>query len=144
MPQSGSDYPSQDPPGTRLAIIAESLYLANLLLVPGFAFIILMVIFFKHRKETPPTPPLALSHLQQTLSASLWAGVLLVLVNLFIVLMGGYSGPNTWMAVIIYFTLCHSTLILIGMFGLAKALAGKCFRYPLIGRALPAGCKGML
>ncbi|MCU7931553.1 MAG: hypothetical protein KZQ90_12195 [Candidatus Thiodiazotropha sp. (ex Codakia rugifera)] len=141
MPQSGSDDPSQNPPGTRLAIIAESLYLANLLLVPGLAFVLLMVIFFKHGKETPP---LALSHLQQTFSASLWAGVLLVLVNLFIILMGGYEGPNTWMAVIIYFTLCHSTLILIGMFGLAKALAGKCFRYPLIGRALPAGCKGML
>ncbi|MCU7906615.1 MAG: hypothetical protein KZQ76_12380 [Candidatus Thiodiazotropha sp. (ex Epidulcina cf. delphinae)] len=26
-------------------------------------------------------------------------------------------------------SLCHSTLILIGMPGLAKALAGKCFRY---------------
>ncbi|MEW8122585.1 MAG: hypothetical protein AB2732_12785, partial [Candidatus Thiodiazotropha endolucinida] len=73
----------------------------------------------------------------------LWAGVLLVIVNLVILLLGGYDGAYTWMVVIIYFTVCHSTLILIGMLGLAKAMAGKCYRYPLIGRALPEACRRM-
>ncbi|MCU7810136.1 MAG: hypothetical protein KZQ77_02705 [Candidatus Thiodiazotropha sp. (ex Notomyrtea botanica)] len=141
MPQSGGDYPSQDPAGTTMAVTAESLYLANLLLIPGIAFIILLVLYLKHRDDSPP---LALSHLEQALSASLWAGVLLVIVNVFIVILGGYTGPYTWMIVIIYFTVCHSTLILIGMLGLAKALAGKCYHYPLIGRSLPDGCRGMV
>ena len=77
-------------------------------------------------------------------SSSLWAGMLLVVVNVFIVLLGGYDGPYTWMIVILYFTTCHSTLVLLGILGLAKALAGKCFRYPIIGRALPAGCGRLL
>jgi hypothetical protein len=35
--------------------------------------------------------------------------------------------------VILYFTCIHSTLVLFGMFGLSKALAGQPWRYPLIG-----------
>ena len=140
MPPLEAEYPSSDPPGTTLAVVAESLYLTNLLLLPGIAFLILTVLYFKHHGETPP---LALSHLEQTFSASLWAGVLLVIVNVFIILLGGYDGPYTWMIVILYFTICHSTLILLGMMGLAKALAGKCYRFPLIGRRLPDGCDRM-
>lgn len=127
-------------PGQTLAIVAESLYLANLLLIPGLGFIGLAVLFLRIDRNTPP---LAVAHLNQTFFASLWAGVLLVVVNLGILLLGGYRGPNVWMAVIIYFTLCHSTLILVGMLGLAKAMAGKCYRFPLIGRALPVECKGL-
>jgi uncharacterized membrane protein len=141
MPPSAVDTQSESPPGTTLAVAAESLYLVNLMLLPGLAFLVLLVLFFKHQRGTPP---LALSHLEQTFSASLWGGILLVVVNAFIILFGGYEGPNTWVIVILYFTICHSCLILLGMLGLAKALSGKCFRYPLIGRTLPDGCRGML
>ena len=141
MPSSDDSYPSEEPPGGGMAVMAESLYLANLLLIPGIAFVVLSVIYFKHREGAPV---LGRSHLQQAFYASLWAGVLLVIVNALIILLGGYKGAYTWMIVIIYFTVCHSSLILIGMLGLAKALAGKCFRYPLIGPALPDGCRGML
>lgn len=139
MPLSADDGMTASTPGIELAVAAESLYLVNLLLVPGIGFLILLLLYFKHRRTTPP---LALSHLEQTFFASLWAGALLVVVNLFIILLGGYTGAYTWMIVIIYFTVCHSTLILLGMFGLSKAMAGKCFRYPLIGRRLPDGCRG--
>ncbi|MBT2970989.1 MAG: hypothetical protein B6D72_18640 [gamma proteobacterium symbiont of Ctena orbiculata] len=139
MPRSGGDnYPAEEPPGSAMAIAAESLFLANLLLIPGIAFVILALVYFKQGKSSPP---LARSHLDQTFIASLWAGVLLVVVNLVILLLGGYQGAYTWMVVIIYFTVCHSSLILIGMLGLAKAMAGKCYRYPLIGKALPEGCR---
>jgi len=33
-----------------------------------------------------------------------------------------------------------SMLVVFGAFGLAKAMAAQCWRYPLIGRPLPAGC----
>ncbi|MEW8423590.1 MAG: hypothetical protein AB2723_16685 [Candidatus Thiodiazotropha sp.] len=141
MPRSGVDnYPAEEPPGSAMAITAESLFLANLLLIPGIGFVILALVYFKRGKTSPP---LARSHLEQTFIASLWAGVLLVIVNLVIILLGGYKGAYTWMVVIIYFTVCHSSLILIGMLGLAKAMAGKCYRYPLIGKALPEGCRGL-
>lgn len=126
-------------PGEGLAVAAESLYLANLLLVPGLAFAALVWI---HLTRRPGAPPLAIAHLDQTVSASLWAGVLLVGVNAAILLLGGYDGPDVWTVVILYFTVFHSTLVLLGILGLAKAMAGQCWRYPLVGWPLPPGCGG--
>jgi hypothetical protein len=123
--------------GTGLAIAAESLYLANLLLLPGISFLILLYLALR---AGPDTPPLAKAHLSQTVAASLWAGGLLVVVNALILLLGGYTGAHTWVPVILYFTVCHSTLVLLGVVGLAKAMAGQCWRYPLVGRPLPPGC----
>ena len=59
------------------------------------------------------------------------------MINLLIVAFGGYDASYTWMFVVLYFTACHSTLIFLGMVGLAKAMAGKPWRYPLVGRACP-------
>ena len=54
--------------------------------------------------------------------------------NLAIILLGGYTAPSTWVIVILYFTTAHSTLVLLGVMGLAKAMAGKNYVYPLVGR----------
>lgn len=117
-------------PGREIAVAAEALYLANLMIVPGIAFIALLVLWFREHRRAPE---LACVHLRQTVAASLWAGVLLVVANGAIIFTGGYGSPYTWVIVILYFTTCHSTLIFCGAIGLAKALAGKPFRYPLIG-----------
>lgn len=117
-------------PGQGVAVMAEALYLANLLLLPGFSFAVLLWLFFRHHRNGPP---LARCHLRQTVAASLWAGVILVIVNVLILATGGYQSANVWMYVIIYFTVGHSSLILLGMIGLAKAMAGRAWRYPLIG-----------
>lgn len=124
---------SQDnaPAGQSVAVLVEALYLANLLLLPGIAFIALLWLYFKRRVGMPP---LALCHLRQTLSGSIWAGILLVIANAAIILLGGYGAASTWMIVILYFTTCHSTLVLLGMVGLAKAMAGQAYVYPLFGR----------
>lgn len=127
------------PAGVGLAVLAEALYLANLLAVPGIAFLILAALYVLRRDDSPP---LAAAHLAQTFFASLWAGILLVVVNVMILLLGGYQGVHTWVVLIIYFTVCHSTLVLFGVVGLAKAMAGQCWRFPLIGRHLPEGCPG--
>lgn len=111
--------------------MAELLFIANLLLMPGLSFIILLRLYFKHRASAPA---LAVCHLKQTVSASLWAGVLLIIANLAIFLLGGYTSANTWTVAIIYFTTCHSTLVLLGIIGLAKAMAGQNFVYPLVGK----------
>lgn len=137
MPASVPEYPAGEMPGQQQAVLAEGLYLANLLLAPGLAFLILLILY---RRSRATTPPLAAAHLRQTLVASLWAGGLLVIVNGLILLLGGYQGAATWTLVILYFTLAHSSLVMLGILGLAKALAGQCFRFPLVGPPLPAGC----
>lgn len=128
FPDSGA---RDNAPGQSLAVTAEVLYLANLLLLPGLAFLILFAVWRKHRHTAPA---LARCHLRQTLAASLWAGVLLVIANAAIILLGGYRQPSTWVVTILYFTMFHSTFVLLGVLGLAKAMAGKPYLYFLIGR----------
>lgn len=106
------------------------LYLANLLLLPGLAFVALLWLARKHQNA----PLLARCHLKQTIAGSIWAGVLLVLANAAIIFFGGYHQPSTWVIAIIYFTMFHSSFVLLGVLGLAKAMAGKGYVYPLVGR----------
>ena len=113
-----------------LAITAEALYLINLLLLPGIAFIVLCVLYVKHSRTGSA---LTRCHLKQTVITSLWAGFLIVIVNAVILVFGGYTQVWTWMVLIIYFTTIHSTLVLLGVLGLSNALAGKHFHYPLLG-----------
>ena len=93
-------------------------------------FLVLLVLWWRQRGQAPE---LARGHLRQTVAASLWAGVLLVAANAAIILLGGYASAYTWIVVVLYFTTCHSTLIFCGAIGLSRALAGKPFRFPLIG-----------
>jgi hypothetical protein len=139
MPIS-TESPAEDQPEAdsgQIAVWAEVLYLINLLVIPGLGFALL---YWLYRRHIDQAAPLDRAHLQQTLSGSIWAGVLLVLVNLLILLLGGYQGVNTWVILITYFTLCHASLVLFGAYGLAKAMSGLCWRYPLVGKPLPEGC----
>lgn len=121
---------SLDAHGRKLAIVAESLYLANLLIAPGLAFLGLLWLW---RRRDLRSFPLARQHLRQTLIASLWAGALLIGLNAIILLVGGFTSVWSWLAVILYFIFFHSVLVLCGMVGLSRAMAGKPFRFPLIG-----------
>jgi hypothetical protein len=116
-----------------LAVMAESLYLINLLLLPGIAFLILLWLYSGQRASAPP---LARGHLEQTLVASVWAGALLIGGILLIILVGGYQTSTTWVVMIIYLVVCHSTLVLLGVYGLSKAMAAKPFQFPLLGRTV--------
>jgi hypothetical protein len=122
-----------EPPvaGQDLAVMAESLYLINLMLAPGLAFLGIAWLWFKHRHTASP---LARCHLDQTFFVSLWGGVLIVGANAALFLIFGWDWEWTWVFVIMYFTCIHSTLILLGVLGLAKAMAGKPYVYPWIGR----------
>lgn len=124
---------SLPPSGRRLAITAEALFLANLLALPGLAFLAQAWLWRQHARHPEA---LARNHLRQTFWVSLWGGALLVLVCLGLVLLGGFHWAGTWVAVILYFTCVHSTLVLFGIVGLARAMAGQSYRYPLIGPTL--------
>ena len=118
-------------PGKTLAVTAETLFLVNLLLLPGLAFLALLLLYLAKRNSSAP---LAANHLAQTTGVSVVGGALIVLVIALIVALGGFESGYTWMVVILYFTFIHSSLILLGVMGLVKAMAGQHFRYPLIGR----------
>lgn len=131
MPPSAPEHEVTQPAGQSLAVLAEILYLANLLLLPGLGFLALLIVYLRQIKQAPP---LAACHLRQTVSASIWAGIILVIANLVIIALGGYTSSWTWVIVIIYFTVCHAALVLLGTVGLARAMAGKNYRFPLVGR----------
>lgn len=125
--------------GQGLAILAESLYVANLLILPFLAFIILGFIFLKRHGTAPP---LAQSHLEQTISASIGIAILFIVCAGIIMLlkMWGLEDVAVWMIIVTVFTIIHATMVLFGVLGLAKAMAGKCWRYPLFGNPLPTDC----
>lgn len=113
-----------------IAVQAEALYLINLMLAPGLAFLALLWLV---RRYSGSASALVRCHLRQTVVASLWAGALLMAVTLSIVLLGGMHSPATWMVLILYFVCCHSVLILFGVLGLSRAMSGQIYIYPLIG-----------
>lgn len=125
--------------GQGLAVAAESLYVANLLLIPGLGFLILGYLFVKHRNTAPP---IAHSHLEQTVFASIWVGIMFAGIGAMVLLLKymGLEDVSVWMIVVIVFTIVHATMVLFGVLGLAKAMSGKCWRYPAFGARLPSGC----
>ena len=135
MPLSDDDFGfTEEKAGQNLAVLAEALFLANLLLAPGIAFAILLWLWLRYKDEAPP---LARQHLKQATFVSLYGGLLIVSLIALFILIGGLAHEYTWVAVILYFTCIHSTLVLFGMFGLIKALAGQTWRFPLIGPRNP-------
>ena len=131
--------PVRDREGKRLAVLAEALFVLDLLLFPVLAFIILLILYLRHRAASSS---LARNHLEQAVGASLWLGAFFfVLAVLVIVLdMQGVEEVSLWMLVVIVFTIVHATTVLLGVVGLSRAMAGKCYRFPVIGKALPPGC----
>ena len=117
--------------GKSLAITAQSLYLVNLMLAPGLAFVLLLLLYGLNRGRADA---LAMNHLSQTVGVSLVGGALIVVASTVLLLLGGLDSGYIWMVVILYFILIHSSLILMGVMGLVKAMDGQHYVFPLIGR----------
>jgi uncharacterized Tic20 family protein len=134
MPHSEDNFGfSEEKAGQNLAVLAESLFLINLLLLPGLAFAALFALWLKNRDSAPP---LARQHLRQTTFVSLVGGFLIVALSGLILALGGLDWAWTWVVLVLYFTCIHSTLVLFGMYGLIKAMSGQVWRFPLIGPPL--------
>lgn len=130
--------------GTRVegkdqAILFESLYIANLLILPVIAFMVLVYYFLARHHQLPP---LARSHLEQTISAGLWIAVMFLLggVTIMIMRLSGIEDATLWIIVVLAFTIIHATMVLLGIFGLSRAVSGKCWRYPVVGKPVPRLC----
>ncbi len=125
--------------GQNMAILVEALYLTNLLLLPLLAFIVLAILYIKKHDSVPV---LARVHMEQTIAASIWFGVILFAVTLTVMILNfvGVGTITIWMIVIIILTLVHPAMVMLGVIGLSKALSGKCWSYPLVGKPLPDDC----
>ena len=99
----------------------------------GIAFAILLWLWLRYKDSAPP---LARQHLKQATFVSLYGGLLIVSLTAIFILVGGLYWEYTWVAVILYFTCIHSTLILLGMVALVKAMGGQAWRFPIIGPTL--------
>ena len=134
MPLSDDDFGfEEEKAGQNLAVLAEALYLVNLLILPGIGFLLLVGLWFKYKDRAPP---LARQHLKQTTFISLIGGMLIVTLSGLILGLGGLDWEWTWVTLILYFTCIHSTLVLLGMYALIKAMNGQMWRFPLIGPAV--------
>ena len=131
--------PDTTPPGQSLAVAAEALFLGNLLVLPAVSFVIIAWLWMKHRDSAPA---LARCHLDQAFFVSLWGGMLLVVMIAIYAAVASLEHLGTewtWVLVIVYFTCVHSTLVTLGIVGLARAMSGRLYVYPWIG---PSGSKG--
>lgn len=120
----------------QIASTAATLYLLNILLLPFAAFVLLLVLYQKQRHNVST---LVQCHLIQAMRASICAGFMLILVSAGILLFGDWHHVGTWMILILYVLCVHSVFILFGVFALTKALSGKLYFYPLIGRSASQG-----
>jgi uncharacterized Tic20 family protein len=134
MPLSDDDFGfEEEKAGQNLAVLAEALYLINLLLLPGIAFVLLLGLWLKYKDSAPA---LARQHLKQTTFVSMIGGFMIIVLSALILALGGLNWEWTWVILIIYFTCVHSTLVLLGMYALIKAMNGQTWRFPLIGPAI--------
>jgi hypothetical protein len=115
----------------KLAILAPTLYLLNLLLLPGLAFLILIFIFIKCRHIQQPY---ARIQIQQNFYASIASGLAIVGISIVIILIGGFSSVYSWMVMLIYALSIHATLVLLGAFSLARAINQQAYLYPGLSR----------
>lgn len=118
-------------PGQSQATKAEILYLLNLSFLPVIAFLILLKM---NAQLSSDSPALEKSHIKQTINASIWAGILMILINGLILFFSGLDNVWTWVYVIIYFTSIHSVLIIFGVIGISKAQGGRFYAYPFISK----------
>lgn len=119
------------PDPRRTAVQAEALYLVNLLLLPGIAFVLLL---WLSRRHAASAHSLARCHLRQTVRAGIGAGLLLIAVPAAVAAVADLDQPATWVLLLLYFLCCHASLVLLGVLGLSRAIAGQPYVYPLFGK----------
>ncbi|MDP1607422.1 MAG: hypothetical protein Q8L93_12440 [Rhodocyclaceae bacterium] len=117
-------------PGPPIAVLAEALFLANLMLIPVLGFVLMVGLWWKFRHSDSAV---VRNHLQQTVVTSISGGAILVGVSITIFLLGGLDNPASWVIGVLYFLCVHAVLILLGMIGLNRAILARQWRYPLLG-----------
>ncbi len=109
---------------SRSAIIYQSLYLINLLLLPGFAFFALIWLWFSKQKNAVTFTRFERIHLIRAMQLSVAVGVFLLIIPMIIMVISPEFDASL-MVMIIYFVTLHAGFVLIGMLNLSRAMAKK-------------------
>ncbi|TWX59524.1 hypothetical protein [Colwellia hornerae] len=104
----------------RDAIIYQSLFLMNLLLIPGLSFLILIWLFIKKK----PHKGWQGIHLYRSIQLSILAGFFIIIIPL-VVLLTTDAFEVSLMVMIIYFVTMHAAFVLLGMLNVSRAMAKK-------------------
>ena len=102
-----------------LAVTCQSLFLANLLILPGLSFIALLWLFFKYKSHSAWLRV----HLYRAVQLSVVVGLVVFIPLIFILLSD--EAPFQLMAMLLYFILVHTGFVLIGMLNLARSMVKK-------------------
>ncbi len=116
------------------AILAETLFLANLLLIPIIPFLILLSLFKKYQHNNKDS--IAYNHIRQTLIASVFAGFFIVIIAVGFYFFSATSPAMTWTIILTYMTCIHSIFVMLGIYGLSKAMSGQIVKFPFISQWL--------
>jgi len=108
-------------PQKKLSTIAQSLYVANLLILPGFAFLFLLVYFIKYKSRFG----LARIHLYRSMQLCVINGLVLAVIPFVYVFVLSKSNAASIMIMIFYFVCMHAVFVLLGMLNLSRAMAKK-------------------
>lgn len=122
-------------PSGRFAVICQSLYLANLLLLPGVFFFVLVYYLRQYQQQKlnnevgsnnvrQKNLGIGNIHLIRSIQLSILAGVLLVVVPLIVIYFSSQLQASI-MVGLVYFVTLHAGFVLIGMFNLSRAMAKK-------------------
>jgi len=114
------------------AIIYQSLYLSNLLLVPIGSFLLLVYYFYQTKPTEAKSNDLKQKsisnfnkiHLIRCIQISTLAGLMLGVAPIFYIFFSEQFGVSV-MITIFYFVTLHTCFVLIGMLNLARAMAHK-------------------
>ncbi len=102
------------------AILYQSLYLANLLLLPGLSFLCLLWLFYQRRHNKGWHR----FHLYRAMQLSLCAFTLLFVIPL-VVIVAMDNISSSVVIMIVYVITLHTVFVLIGMLNIARAMANK-------------------
>jgi len=108
------------------AIIYQSLYLSNLLVVPLVSFMLLVFYLYKDKqdKQDKPLSNYNRIHLIRSIQISALAGLMLGIAPIFYIFFSGEFGSSV-MITIFYFVTLHAGFVLVGMLNLARAMSKK-------------------
>ncbi|WP_143821186.1 hypothetical protein [Motiliproteus sp. MSK22-1] len=112
-----------------ITVILHGLYLINLLALPGIA---LIPMAYLCKKYWYSQDLLTVCHVRQVVASTIWF-FLVFFGGVLIFWLLGDNSPEHWTMLLMYLIVFHTTFVMVGMIGLAKAITGKPYRPYLIG-----------
>ena len=104
----------------RSAVIYQSLYLMNLLLIPGIAFVILLWLFKQKHQQIGWQR----IHLFRSVQLSFLAGFFIIIIPL-VVIFSAKQFEASILVMVVYFVSIHAAFVMLGMLNIARAMARK-------------------